>query len=107
MIDEATFVKLAKGYIKQERYEESLRDAIMKTAGEHGQEKDFLGLCMGADLIMNSVLDVLGDDFSYYHYECHDDVDRFNSDTTLADGTHPNIRSLEDLYKFTKEQGGV
>lgn len=106
-MDETTFVELAKGYIKQEKYEESLYKAITKTAEEHGQEKDFLGLCIGTNSIMNPVLVALGNDFSYYHYDCDDDFDRFNKGTVLADGTHPDVHSLEDLYKFAREGGSV
>lgn len=101
------FVKLAEGYIRQESYEDEFRDLIYSTAGKYDQDKDFLGLPLGTNKIMNPVLDILGDDFSYFHYDCRNDFERFNNNIKLADGGHPNVHSLEDLYDFAKEQGSI
>lgn len=101
------FVKLAEGYIRQESYEDEFRDLVYSTAGKYGQDKDFLGLPLGTNKIMNPVLDILGDDFSYFHYDCRNDFERFNNNIKLADGGHPNVHSLEDLYDFAKEQGSI
>ena len=111
-MDKETFVKLAQGYIRQESYEDEFRDLIYSLAGKHGQEKDFLGLPLGTSKIMNPVLDILGDDFAYFHYDCKDSFEKFNdnnyvNNTKLADDSHPNVHSLEDLYDFAKEQGSI
>lgn len=106
-MNKENFVKLAKGYIRQDNYEDEFRDLVYSTADKHGQEKDFLGLPLGTSRIMNPVLDILGDDFAYYHYDCQDNFEEFNSGIELADGSHPNVHSLEDLYDFAKEQESI
>lgn len=106
-MNKETFVKLAEGYLAQEKYEEELQDVIRSSAVSHGQEIDFLGLPVGTNLIMSPVIDVLGEDFSYFCYDCNRDFNKFNKGITLKDGTHPNIRSLSGLYKFAKEQGSI
>lgn len=106
-MNKENFVKLAKGYIRQEKYEDEFRDLVLSTAGKYDQEKDFLGLPLGTGAIMNPVLDILGDDFSYFHYDCGDDFEKFSNNIKLADGSHPDVHSLEDLYDFAKEQGSI
>ena len=106
-MNKETFVKLAEGYIKQEKYEDEFRDTIKALAGKHKQEVDFLGLPLGTNAIMSPVLDALGDDFSYFHYDCKDDFNKFNKNIVFKDGSHPNVRSLSGLYKFAKEQGSI
>lgn len=106
-MNKENFVKLAKGYIRQEKYEDEFRDLVYSTADKYGQDKDFLGLPLGTNKIMSPVLDILGDDFSYFHYDCGDDFEKFNNNIKLADGGHPNVHSLEDLYDFAKEQGSI
>lgn len=101
------FVKLAEGYIRQEHYEDEFRDMVNDLAGKHKQDIDFLGLPFGTNAIMSPVLDVLGDDFSYFHYDCKDNFEKFNDNIKLADDSHPNVHSLEDLYDFAKEQGSI
>ena len=103
-MNKENWIKLAKGYIAQEAYEDEFRDKIGALARKHDQEQDFLGLPFGTNAIMSPVLDALGEDFSYFHYECADDFDRFNKNTTLADDTHPNVHSLEDLFEFAKDE---
>ena len=105
MIRKEDFIKLAKGFIQQDRYEDELRDIIHATAKKYKQELDFLGLPLATGVIMSPVLDILGDDFSYYWYDCGGDFDKFNSNITLEDGSHPEVHSLSDLYGFAKEQG--
>lgn len=106
-MDKETFVKLANGYIRQESYEDEFRDLVYSTADKHGQEKDFLGLPLGTSRIMNPVLDILGDDFAYFHYDCKGSFEKFNDNIKLADGSHPDVHSLEDLYDFAKGQGSI
>ena len=106
-MDKETFVKLAEGYILQEKYEDEFRDMVNDLAGKHKQDVDFLGLPFGTNAIMSPVLDILGDDFSYFHYDCGDDFNKFNKNITLKDGSHPKVRTLAGLYKFSKEQGSI
>lgn len=103
-MNKETFVALASAYIAQEEYEDDFRNTIGALARKHEQEQDFLGLPFGTNAIMNPVLEALGDDFSYFHYDCSDDFDRFNRNVTLADGGHPNVHSLEDLFEFAKDK---
>lgn len=107
MLCKKEFVALAEGYIKQEKYEDEFGNAVRNLAVEHKQETDFLGIPFGTNAIMSPVLDVLGEDFSYYHYDCGDNFNKFNKNIKLADGSHPNVRSLGGLYEFAKEQGSI
>lgn len=106
-MDKETFVTLAKAYMRQERYEDDYFKALKDIAKKHKQAIDFLGLPMGSDLIMRPVLSVLGDDFAYYCYNCKGSFKEFNKWVERADGSHPNIKSLEELYDFSKEQGSI
>ena len=106
-MDKETFVKLAEGYILQEKYEDEFSNTIKELAKEHKQDIDFLGLPIGTNAIMSPVLEILGEDFAYFHSDCGDDFNKFNKGITLADGSHPRIRSLVGLYKFAKEQGSI
>lgn len=104
MISKEQYVVLAKAFIQQEKYDDELMGTIKLTAKKYGQGSDFLGLCCGDGIIMRAVLDLLGDDFSYYLYECNGNFAKFNEGTCLSDGNHPNVQSLEDLYDFTMEE---
>lgn len=104
MISKEQYVHLAEAYIQQEKYEDELRNTIKLTAKKYGQRGDFLGLCSGDGIIMEAVLDLLGDDFSYYFYECDGDFAKFNDGVCSMEGKHPNVHSLEDLYDFTMEE---
>ena len=106
-MDKETFIKLAEGYLAQEKYEDELQDEVRAMAVKHKQETDFLGFPVGTNLIMSPVLDALGEDFSYFCYDCNKDFNKFNRGITLEDGTHPNIHSLSGLYNFAKEQGSI
>lgn len=107
MITQKQFVKLAGAYIQQDKYEFDVLDTIRSVAEKHKQETDFLGLPYRCGFFMEAVLDILGDDFSYYHYECEDDFEEFNSRITLKDGSHPSVHSLEDLYNFGVKEGSI
>lgn len=106
-MNKETFIALAKAYMRQERYEDEYFKALKDIAKKHKQEIDFLGLPMGSSLIMRPVADALGDDFSYFWYDCRGSFEKFNKGVVLADGSHPNVKSLEDLYDFAKEQGSI
>lgn len=105
MIDKDSFIKLAKAYQKQEAYTSALLGNIKETAKKHGQITDFLGLPFDYDNLSQVVLDILGDDFSYYHYDCAGDFRAFNKNTIFADGSHPKVKNLSDLYDFSLEYG--
>ena len=104
MISKEQFVVLAEAYIRQERYEDEVQDRTKDIAKKHGQGTEFLGVSVGTDIIMGAVLDLLGDDFSYYFYECDGDFAKFNDGVCSMEGKHPNVQSLEDLYDFTMKE---
>lgn len=63
----------------------------------------FIGLTNTYDLIMDVALDLLGDDFSYYFYDCRESFDKFNKNITLADGLHPNVSNFGELWEFSQK----
>lgn len=97
-MNKETFVKLATAYMAQENYEDEYRDTIYKLAEKYHQERDFLGLPFGTNPIMDTVLTLLGEEFSYFCYDCEGSFDEYNKRITYKDGSHPNVHSFEELY---------
>ena len=107
MITKEQFKKLAKAYIKQEKYEDEITNAIYQVAKENEQETDFLGLPCRSGYLLEAILDILGDDFCYYHYDCENSFTKFSKNITYKDGSHPNVKTLDDLYDFAVEEGSI
>lgn len=107
MISKSSFIKLAKAYRKQEAYTTELLDKIEATAKKYGQATDFVGLPFDNDNLTDAVLDILGDDFSYFNYDCRGDFNAFNKKITMSDGSHPMVECLGDLYDFSVREGSL
>lgn len=101
-VDRPTFVTLANAYVKDFGYLNELDNTTRALADKYSIEKDFLGIPYFGGNLFNVVLDLLGDDFSYWFYDCEKSFDKFNENVTFSDGSHPDIHSLEDLWKFSK-----
>lgn len=99
-LDKETYIKLAKAYSKQEMYEDKVRKSIKTIAGEQGVYLDFIGLPVSTNPIMDTVLDILGDEFAYFFYECDRSLKEYNSKITLNDGSHPKARDFGDLWEL-------
>lgn len=104
-VDEATFVALAEAFIKDYSYLDELDNAQRELADKFGIEKDFLGLPYFGGNLFTAVSNLLGDDFSYWYYDCEQSFEKFNDGVTLKDGTHPDVHSLSDLWDFSKKLG--
>ena len=104
-LNKEAFIKLAEAYSKQENYEKELSNNLEAINEKYKVYMGFIGLSSSSDLIMDVVLDLLGEDFSYYFYDCDESFDKFNKNTTLADGTHPNVKDFGDLWEFSQEYG--
>lgn len=102
-LSKEAFVKLAEAYSKQEKYENELKNSVHSLAEKYKIYAGFIGLTNTSDLIMDVALDLLGDDFSYYFYDCDGSFDRFNKNTTLADESHPNVSNFEELWEFSQK----
>ena len=107
MITKKQFVKLAEAFMSQVEYEEEVSQMISKMAKKHKRDSVFLGLTCDSSWLLDALLDVLGEDFCYYYYDCRKSFGKFNKNITLADGSHPNIHSLEDLYDFVVKEGSI
>ena len=107
MITKKQFVKLAEALISQVEYEEELSDTVHAVAKKYRRGTDFLGLPSDSEVLMGAVLNILGDDFSYYHFDCNKSFEQFNEKITMADGSHPDVHSLEDLYDFAVKEGSL
>lgn len=99
-LDKKTYIKLAKAYSKQEIYEDKVRKSIKTIAGEQGVYLDFIGLPVSTSLIMDTVLDILGDEFAFFSYDCGRSFEEYNSKITLNDGSHPKVRDFGDLWEL-------
>lgn len=104
-LSKEAFIKLAEAYSKQENYEKELSNNLEAINEKYKVYMGFIGLSNSSDLIMDVVLDLLGEDFSYYFYEYDESFDKFNKNTTLADGTHPNVKDFGDLWEFSQKYG--
>lgn len=107
MISKKVFITLAEAYMRQEKYNSEIYRFIKEAAKKYGQTPDFVGLSSDDSVITRAVVDVLGDDFSYYYYDCGHDYDEFNNNIYLADGGHPAVHSLGELYDFSVENGSI
>ena len=99
-LDKETYIKLAEAYCKQHKYEEEVRESVLELARKYGLYTDFIGLCSSADLVMNVLYEILGDNFNYYFYEFGKSFEKFNNNVTLEDGSHPNVQNFGDLWEF-------
>ena len=104
-LNKEAFIKLAEAYSKQENYEKELSNNLETINEKYKVYMGFVGFPSASDLIMDVVLDLLGEDFSYYFYDCGEDFDKFNKNTTLADGTHPNVKDFDELWEFSQKYG--
>ena len=104
-LSKEAFIKLAEAYSKQENYEKELSNNLETINEKYKVYMGFIGFPSASDLIMDVVLDLLGEDFSYYFYDCHESFDKFNKNTTLADGAHPNVNNFGELWEFSQGYG--
>lgn len=100
-MEKRVWLKLAKAYVEDDLYYEELNDAIRAAADRHGICRDFIGLLFDGGNLADVTLEVLGNEFSYWFYECGKSFDKYNENTEV-DGVHPNAKSLEDLYDLTE-----
>lgn len=98
------WLKLAKAYITESGYWHELYELKIKTAEKHGLGIDFVGNDYFDGPLTAAIEDLLGDDFCYWCYDCDQSFEAFNKRVTLADGSHPNVQSLEELYEFAQKE---
>jgi len=99
------FIKLAEAYSKQENYEKELSNNLETINEKYKVYMGFIGLSNSSGLIMDVVLDLLGDDFSYYFYDCDGSFDKFNKNILLEGGKHPNVNNFGELWEFSQKYG--
>lgn len=102
----AEWLKLAKAYITESGYWHELYELKIKTAEKHGLGTDFVGNDYFDGPLTAAIEDLLGDDFCYWCYDCDQSFEAFNKRVTFADGSHPNVQSLEELYEFAQKENG-
>ena len=104
-LNKEAFIKLAEAYSRQENYEKELSNNLETINEKYKVYMGFVGFPSASDLIMDVVLNLLGEDFSYYFYDCNQSLDMFNRNTTLADETHPNVKDFGGLWEFSRKYG--
>ena len=102
-LSKEAFIKLAEAYSKQENYEKEVSNNLETINEKYKVYMGFIGLSSSSDLIMDVALDLLGDDFSYYFYDCNEDFNKFNKNTILGGETHPNVKDFGGLWEFSQE----
>lgn len=98
------WLKLADAYIDEAGYWHELYKTKIKIAEEHSIDTDFIGTDYFSGPMLSAVEDLLGEDFCYWCYDCDKSFEAFNKRVTFADGSHPNVHSLEELYEFAQEE---
>lgn len=102
-LNKEAFIKLAAAFSNQENYEKELSNNLETINEKYKVYMGFVGFPSASDLIMDVVLNLLGEDFSYYFYDCNESFDKFNKNTTLADGTHPTVKDFGELWEFSQK----
>lgn len=97
------WLRLAYAYMDEAGYWSELYKTKIRLAEEHGIDTDFIGNDYFSGPMTSAVEALLGEDFCYWCYDCNKNFDEFNKKTTLKDGSHPNVHSLEELYEFAQE----
>lgn len=97
------WLKLADAYIAEAGYWNELYNTKIRIAEAHSIDTDFIGNDYFSGPMTSAVETLLGEDFCYWHYDCSKNFDEFNKNTTLQDGSHPDVHSLEELYEFAQE----
>lgn len=97
------WLKLAYAYIYEAGYWSELYKTKIRIAEEYTIDTDFIGNDYFSGPMTSAVESVLGEDFCCWHYDCNKSFEAFNKRVTLADGSHPNVHSLEELYEFAQE----
>lgn len=101
---EKNWLRLAYAYMYEAGYWHELYKTKIRIAEEHSIDTDFIGNDYFSGPMTSAVESVLGEDFCYWHYDCSKNFDEFNKKTTLKDGSHPNVHSLEELYELAQEE---
>lgn len=104
-LNKEAFIKLAEAYSRQENYEKELSNNLETINEKYKVYMGFIGFPSASDLIMDVVLDLLGDDFSYYFYDCDASFDKFNKNILLEGGKHPNVNDFGELWEFSQKYG--
>lgn len=103
-LDKETFTKLATAYSMQRNIYDDVENSINSALKKHCVEA--LPMYMLADLngaIMDEVLNVLGDEFAYWMYECDQDFDKYCQNIERKDGSHPDVHNFEEMWEFDHE----
>nr|DAX33173.1 MAG TPA: hypothetical protein [Caudoviricetes sp.] len=104
-LSKEAFIKLAEAYSKQENYEKELSNNLEAVTEKYKVHMGFIGFPGSSELIMDVVLDLLGDDFIYYFYDCDASFDKFNKNILLEGGKHPNVNDFGELWEFSQKYG--
>ena len=104
-MDKTTFTILAQGYIDTNSYDTDTYNAIMRVAKKYDVDRDFLGVTSGYGPAQHAIAKAISaidpDEWlQYFVYDCDADFTKFNDRVENPDGTHPNLKNLEDLYDF-------
>lgn len=100
------WIILANLAIKEQAYRNELEKCIENTAKKHDRMLDFLGLPYDASLVESVIVSLLGSDGECLIWDCDGSLEKFNQMTYKADGSHPDIKSLEEYYdKEVKKEG--
>lgn len=104
-LSKEAFIKLAAAFSNQENYEKELSNNLETINEKYKVYMGFVGFPSASDLIMDVVLNLLGEDFSYYFYDCNESFDKFNKNTLLEGGKHPNVNNFGELWEFSQKYG--
>lgn len=101
-MDKKTFVKLAQFYIRTHAYLDEVESHYVRVAKKYKYDTDFIGSPYSHSML-EDILELLGNNFSYFYFDCKCKFKNFNKNIEHEDGSHPNVKSLEQLYDYDQE----
>lgn len=99
-LNKENWLVLAKLAIEENSYIDDLDDAIRKVCKEHEHATDFIGTPYDATHVLTVIVGLLGSEFEYLLWDCNADLEQYNKNITFEDGSHPNIKTLEEFYEM-------
>ena len=102
-MDKETFVTLGTAVADEVIYRDKMHNAVLDTARANNRSTDFIGVSYDSELLLDTILELLGEDYLFWLFDCEQDWDKFCSRTEI-NGKHPDIHSLEELYELYKQE---
>lgn len=98
-LNKEQWVALAKAVWQDDCLLDELSEAKREINKKYGLDTDFVGDDFGYLRTLTTAVEILGETFDYFLYECDGDFKTFNERVTYTkDNSHPDVHNMEELY---------